>query len=421
MMLNIFIWKKIIIMNDSSINNIKIDLARSKDSYIYDLNSKRKYLDFMGMYSTLCVGYNNEELINYYKELDVKESLVLNKITNCEINSDILQDFQEIFKSEMSLNKFSNYYFTSSGALAIEAAVKTAIKSSKKENPIILTFKGSFHGIYGYGGILTDRFDSVKSRLDGFPGNYWQRLRPFYGERSKSINIETIEESIQSVRNYIKIYENRIAGILVEPIQCTYGDHYLCIKYLKELKRISLDLNIPLIFDEIQTGFYSSGKKWYFDYTEVVPDILVFGKKAQLSGIMVSQKHSSIFKSPSTLEATWDSNLIDMFRSLSILKILKNKKNLSNQIIKNSNYFVSELKKHPELKNIRHCGYLIAMDFETKKNRNDFVQVIKKNGLLCNPTRSNMLRFRPHLLSSINDFDNALLIIDKSFKEMKKR
>ena len=46
---------------------------------------------------------------------------------------------------------------------------------------------------------------------------------------------------------------------------------------------------------------------------------------------------------------------------------LKNKKNLSNQIIKNSNYFVSELKKHPELKNIRHCGYLIAMDFETKR------------------------------------------------------
>ena len=47
--------------------------------------------------------------------------------------------------------------------------------------------------------------------------------------------------------------------------------------------------------------------------------------------------------------------------------------------------------------------------------------MIKKNGLLCNPTRSNTLRFRPHLLSSRNDFDNALLIIDKSFKEMKNR
>ena len=48
---------------------------------------------------------------------------------------------------------------------------------------------------------------------------------------------------------------------------------------------------------------------------------LVFGKKAQLSGIMVNEKHSSIFKNASTLEAAWDSNLIDMFRSSSILKI----------------------------------------------------------------------------------------------------
>ena len=75
---------------------------------------------------------------------------------------------------------------------------------------------------------------------------------------------------------------------------------------------------------EIQTGFYSTGKKWYYNHIGVIPDILVFGKKAQLSGIMVNQKHSSIFKNASILEATWDSNLIDMFRASFILKILKN-------------------------------------------------------------------------------------------------
>ena len=68
-------------MNDSSINNIKIDLVKSKNSYIYDINTNQKYLDFMGMYSTLCIGYNNEDLIDYFKDSNIKENLFLNKIT----------------------------------------------------------------------------------------------------------------------------------------------------------------------------------------------------------------------------------------------------------------------------------------------------------------------------------------------------
>lgn len=406
-------------MNNSSINNIKIDMARSVGSYIYDLNTNMGYLDFMGMYSTLAVGYNNEELISHFKDSEITESLFLNKVTNCEINSEILEDFQKIFKSEMSMGEFSNFYFTSTGALAIEAAIKTAIKSTAKKNPLIMTFSGSFHGIYGYGGILTDRFDSVKSRLNGFPGDYWQKLKPFYGKKSKSLNSQTLDESIQNLNKYIKDFKDRIAAILVEPIQCTYGDHYLSSKYLRELKKASKNLNIPLIFDEIQTGFYSTGKKWYFNHIGVIPDILVFGKKAQLSGIMVNQKHSSIFKNASILEATWDSNLIDMFRASFILRILKNKKNLSNQIIENSNYFVSKLKTYKELKNVRHTGYLIGLDFETEKFRDGFVREIKKNGLLCNPTRTNSIRFRPHLLSNKIDFDNALSIINKSLIELR--
>ena len=49
-----------------------------------------------------------------------------------------------------------------------------------------------------------------------------------------SINSETLEESVQSLYRYVEKFKDRIAGILVEPIQCTYGDHYLSHKYLKE-------------------------------------------------------------------------------------------------------------------------------------------------------------------------------------------
>ena len=59
------------------------------------------------------------------------------------------------------------------------------------------------------------------------------------------------------------------------------------------------------------------------------------------------------------------------------------------------------------------------MDFESEKFRNDFVKKIKKNGLLCNPTRTNSIRFRPHLLSNKIDFENALSIINKSLRELR--
>jgi L-lysine 6-transaminase len=397
-------------MNNSSINKIKIDFTKSSKSYIFDLNTNRSYLDMMGMYSTLAVGYNNEDI---FKNIDqeILSNLFKNKITNCEINSDLLQDFISTFHSQLDKkNNYSNSYFCATGALAIEASIKTAFRYKVKKEPRILAFKGSFHGVYGYGGILTDRFDSVNPRLNGFDGGEYNTVTPFYDQdKSGYLNKIPFDESIEELKKEFS-KDGNLAAVIVEPIQCTYGDQYIDLNYLKLLRKFCDQYDVPLIFDEIQTGFYTTSEIWYSDFIDIIPDILVFGKKLQVCGILINKKCSKIFEIPSTLEVTWDSNLIDMYRSKLIINYISNR-NISKEVLENSLYFKEEMLKLKFVKNYRSVGYIMAFDLDNKKIRDSFISNLKQNGVLCNPTRECSIRLRPHLLTSLSDFNYLLEMI----------
>ena len=312
-------------MNLSSVFKIKIDFKKSKGSYIFDLNRKKYFLDLFGQYSTLAIGYNHK-IFKSTKYINEIKKISHQKITNCEISSNESINFQKNFKKKMSNGHFDFFHFCCTGALAIEAAIKTAIDHSKGKKKII-TFKKSFHGINGYGGIFTDRFYPVSERLNGFPGGYFKPVDGpyFLNEQINQTNIE--KKNKQCLDNIeIQLKKKNVAGVLIEPIMSTAGDYYYPKSFFKGLALLCEKYLVPLIFDEIQTGFYTSGKKWYYEYLDIIPDIVVFGKKSQLSGIMVKKKFSKIFNKPIRLEVTWDADLIDMVRCNYIMKVLEKKK-----------------------------------------------------------------------------------------------
>jgi len=399
--------------NRYSVNSIKIDLSNSSDSFVRNLKDGKDYLDFMGMYSTLAIGYNNRELIDRFRNNFEAINLLSNKITNCEFDSIAKDTFSKGFKDELGGN-FESFYFTSTGALAVEAAIKTAFVAKSNPKGKILRFSGSYHGIYGVAGLLTDRFESVERRMKFFPKIDWPCLNPFYDERSSHLNSKNYDEAIDELYSVVKKHREELSGILVEPIQCTFGDHYIDKNYLREIRSLCNIYNIPLIFDEIQTGFYTSGEKWYYQKLNIEPDILIFGKKAQLSGIMVKSAFDKVFKEGKILEATWDSNIVDMQRSLYIIDILKEKVNFLGNLNKQSAEFISRIESLSFFKNIRHTGYLIALDCQDSDQRNMFIQRARTNGLLLNPTGVTSIRVRPHLLTSQKTFDLAYKIISDS-------
>ena len=142
-----------------------------------------------------------------------------------------------------------------------------------------------------------------------------------------------------------------------------------------------------------------------------MPDILVFGKKTPLSGIMVNKKFSNIFKSPIRLEVTWDADLIDMVRARYVIEAYK-KFNILQNVYDRSIQLLDGLKSINEFKNIRNSGLLFGFDFNNKKIRDNFVDELFKNKMIVNPTKDLSIRLRPPLSVNSIEIDNAIKIFE---------
>ena len=400
----------------NTIFDLEIDFKKSKNSFLFDKKTNKKYLDFFGQYSTLTLGYNSD----IFKKQNIKKKLIdifPQKIVNCELDSDVQKNFRKKFKRYLGSRTFNNFHFCSTVALAVEAAIKTTIYYSKKKSKNIIVMSGNFHGINGYGGIFTDRFDSVLPRLKYFPGSYINHIDVdgiFHPSKDKKN-----ENYIKIIKNIeTKIKKENSCAVLIEPIQSTFGDRYFEKFFLKQVATICKKNDIPLIFDEIQTGFYTSGKKWYFQHIGITPDIVVFGKKTQVSGIMMKNKFSKILGKENILNVTWNSDIIDMYRCQIIIEFLE-KNNSLKKINNLSDQISSFLQKFDLIKNVRSKGYLIAFDLTNSKIRDKLVKKLFKNGVLVNPTRSLTIRLRPNLNTNLDEIILFKKIFNKSLNEIK--
>ena len=374
-----------------SVFDITIDFKLSHGSYLFDKRSNKYFLDMFSMFSSLPLGYNHEifdeefdERIKYISHLKMCNNLFL---------SDEFESFETAL-SEIAVHQ--NFHFSSTGALAVESAIKCGYEYKKNPDAIVVGTTNSFHGIYSWG-FVTDRgIPSVKNRVINYPKNSW-----------KNIELEELPEFL--IQN-----SNTVSSCIIEPIQCTSGDLYLDLNQLKKVQDICKKNNICFIVDEVQTGLGVTGDYWYSNQADLKPDILIFGKKSQISGIMVNEKFSEAIKSPyRKLEVTFDGDLIDACRCEYIIKAIK-KYSLLRKVRKNSEILNDELSQ--QFLNYRSAGHLIAFDFLSKEKRDNFVLKAYKNNLLVNPTEDKTVRLRPNLAFSLNEIDDLLSRIKKSNK-----
>jgi L-lysine 6-transaminase len=406
-------------MHDSSIFNIRIDFEKSKASYIYDKNRRQHFLDFFCMYSSSALGYNHPifDTKDFRSEFNRIAAI---KVPNCEIISDEAQSFLKEFTSHPSMKPFQHFHFCCTGALAIEGAIKTAIAYKNVKKPKVLSFQESFHGINSYGGFTTDRFWPVSTRLEGMPDIGWQKIHTpkviYHNNAIDRVKTEASLARFVSEFNKVLAKDGRnIVALLVEPIQATYGDSFYPKEFFRIIHEMCTQNDIPLIFDEIQTGMNATGTMWYFEQTGIEPDIVAFGKKACVSGIMVKKKVADIFKTPVKLEVTWDGDLTDMVRCKYILRAYKKYKIAENVKIRGKQ-LMDGLKKIPQFKNLRGAGLLIAFDFDTEEARNAFSKKTFENKFMFNRTRTHTARMRSNLNVSAKEVDEALAIMAKSVK-----
>jgi len=405
-------------MNRSSIYRNIIDFKKSKGSYLFDKRNGNRLLDFFGQYATLTLGYNHPifKTSIYLNEI---ANVAHQKIPNCELFSDESTEFDISFRNFTCGSNFTHYHYACTGALAIEAAVKTSMDYKGPGYDRVISFKKSFHGINGYGGFLTDKFSPVNLRLDGFPSASWDRvINPIvHYENNLAVIDEELVQSVLSNVESIITTKNNVCAILVEPIQCTFGDRYFPTNFFTGLRSLADQYDIPLIFDEIQVGFCVTGKIWYHNHLSVKPDIIVFGKKTQLSGIAVQNKFTDIFNQAIRLEVTWDADIMDMIRCKHIIKAIKDGDILGN-VNNMSDLLIRGLSRIECIENIRHCGLLFAFDLATKKQRDLLFYEMKKRSMLCNPTGDRTIRLRPNLCVTKEEINHALSIMTKASKKI---
>lgn len=408
---------------------VVMDLDRSHGSYIVDIDGK-EYLDMFSMFASSPVGYNHPYILANEKQL---EKVSINKLALSDIYPDEYADFMDTFERVGIPQELSYCFFIDGGGLAVENALKAAFdwktrlnlsKGIDQEASQVIHFKQAFHGRTGYTLSLTNTKDPRKYMY--FPKFNWPRITnpkltfPLT-EESVAATVELEKQAIQEIEAAIANNPNDIACLILEPIQAEGGDNHFRKEFFQKLREICDQHDIILILDEVQTGIAMTGKMWCYQHYGIVPDVISFGKKTQVCGILANREkfdrvEKNVFQESSRINSTFGGNLVDMIRFKLILEIIE-KEGLVNKAEALGEYLQVKLmeleEKHPSISNVRGKGLLIAFDLPSEEIRDKFVKDAMSENLLILGCGDKSIRFRPHLTVTKEDLDTAIAIIDK--------
>ena len=338
-------------------------------------------------------------------------------------------------KEYLAIPKELSYaFFIDGGTLAVENALKVAFdwktrlnlsKGIEKEASQVIHFKQAFHGRSGYTLSLTNTKDPRKYQY--FPKFDWPRIinPKLHFPITEENLIETIaieNQALVQINEAISKNPADVACLIIESIQAEGGDNHFRKEFFQELRRICDEHDILLILDEVQTGIGMTGKMWCYEHYDIIPDIIAFGKKTQVCGILANREkidrvEKNVFKESSRINSTFGGNLVDMVRFKLILEVIE-KENLVAKADEMGKYLLQEITKlveeHPRLSNPRGKGLLCAFDFDTVENRDAFINKTMENKLLILGCGEKSVRFRPHLTVTVEDIDKTFEIVRKS-------
>lgn len=418
--------------------DLTFDMEKSNGVYIYDSKYDRTLLDFFTCFASVPLGYNHPKMLN---DEEFKKNLMLAALTNPS-NSDIYTTQYAQFVKTFSRVGIPDYlphaFFIAGGTLGIENGLKTAMdwkvqKNFKKgylkeKGTKVLHFEKAFHGRSGYTMSLTNTSPDKTKWYAKFD---WPRVStPFINFPFTDEGYEDLKKrealSIAQIKQAFADNQDEICAIIIEPIQSEGGDNHVRQEFLEQLRQIADENECFLIYDEVQTGVGLTGKFWAHQHfgEKARPDILAFGKKMQVCGMLVGNKvdevENNVFKVSSRINSTWGGSLVDMVRSTKILEIIEEDNLLENATI-TGNYLQERLRKISEngnkISNVRGRGLLTAFDFPDKEMRDKFISKGMENKVMFLGCGDKTIRFRPALIMSEAHIDEGLEVMEKILKE----
>lgn len=392
-----------------------MDFDKSQGSWIHDRVTGKDYLDMFSMFGSASIGYNHPYLTEKSAWLG---KMAVNKPTLADVYSQEFADFMDVF-SRVAIPKELQYaFFIEGGTMGVENAMKACFdwktrknfeKGLNQEAGICIHFKQAFHGRSGYTLSLTNTSDPRKYQY--FPKFDWPRI--INPHLNFPITEENLEETINNenlallnITEAIISNPDKVACIIIEPIQAEGGDNHFRDEFFIGLRKICDENEVLLIFDEVQTGIGITGKMWAFEHFTAKPDIISFGKKAQVCGVLANKEKfdeipNNVFRESSRINSTFGGNFIDILRFQLVLEVIE-KENLVENARVVGEYLLEKLQdlalRFPEkVSNPRGRGLMAAIDLPSGAQRDKIREVLYEDGLIILACGDRAIRFRPHL------------------------
>ena len=413
-----------------------MDFEKSHGSYIADRLTGKEYLDMFSMFASASVGYNHPYIL---EKADWLGKMAIYKPTLSDVYLQEYADFMEVFARVAIPKELPYCFFVEGGALAVENALKTAFdwktrknwqKNIDKEAGMVIHFKQSFHGRSGYTLSLTNTSDPRKHQY--FPKFDWPRITN--PKLSFPITEENLEETIKHeqlallhIQEAILANPDEVACVIIEPIQAEGGDNHFRNEFFTELRRICDENEILLILDEVQTGIGMTGKMWAFQHLDIIPDVITFGKKTQVCGILANKEkldevEHHVFVESSRINSTFGGNFIDMLRFQLVLEIIENENLIENSRVVGE-FLLNGLKqlaqKYPDhISAARGKGLMCAFDLKDGASRDWLRKALYDEGVIVLTCGDQSLRFRPHLNVTKEEIQIILDKINSIFENL---
>lgn len=355
-----------------------INIIKGEGCYVYD-DKGNKYLDLYGGHAVISVGHTHP----YYVE---KVNDQLNKIAF--YSNSIVNKLQVELADKLAEQcGYPDYdlFLVNSGAEANENAMKLASFHNGRKR--MLSFAKAFHGRTSATVVATDNPSYIS------PFNESDRITfAPWGD------IDFVKKEL-STKEY--------AAVLIEGIQGVGGIKVPTKEFMQQLRAICTETGTILIMDEIQSGYGRSGKFFAHQYMDIKADLITVAKGIANGFPMSAVLISPIFKAVhGQLGTTFGGNHLACAAAIAVLDIMKNEQLVDNAY-QVGEYLMTELKKFPQIKEVRGLGLMIGMEFNEpiKEIRS---KLLFEHKIFTGVTGAHVIRLLPPLCLTKEQADTFL-------------
>jgi L-lysine 6-transaminase len=369
-----------------------LDVERSHGSWLVDARDGREFLDLYTHFASAPLGANPPGIADDPEFMGLLAGVAVGKPANPDMYTTHLAEFVETFARVLGDPALPHLFFVEGGALAVENALKTAFDWKSRRNEAagrsrhlgmqVMHLTRAFHGRSGYTLSLTN---TDPAKTDRFPAFGWPRIDSpaiIFPLDQHLASVEAAEaRSLAQARAAFQAHPHDVACFIAEPIQAEGGDRHLRPEFLQAMQQLCLAADALFVLDEVQTGAGITGTAWAYQQLGLEPDIVAFGKKVQVGGIMagrrVDEVADNVFRVPGRINSTWGGGLVDMVRSRRNLEIIE-AEGLFDNAARAGGYLLDALRDLGDryaglVSNVRGRGLMCAIDLPSQQLRDQLI------------------------------------------------